>query len=112
MLPDGADMFTSKLIGYLNQTHSDGKPFFGYLASQVAHTPFQAPRENIEKYDKIYSSMGWDKVREQRFDKQKHLGIWPSDMTLSPRLPPVQARDSLSQDQKSYAAKYWQFIQP
>jgi len=40
-----ADLYTDKLISYLNHTHSDGKPFFAYLATQVAHTPFQAPRD-------------------------------------------------------------------
>ena len=100
-----ADMFTDKLLDYLKQTQSNGKPFFAYLASQVAHTPFQAPPENIEKYYKMYSSMGWDKIREQRFEKQKELGIWPSNTPISPRLPPIQAWDSLSKVQQNYAAK-------
>lgn len=102
-----ATMFTDKLLSYLNQTHSDGKPFFAYLASQVAHTPFQAPAgPNIEKYYNMYRSMGWDKVREQRFEKQKELGIWPSNMTLPvPRLPPIQAWNTLSTNQQNYAAK-------
>ena len=42
----------------------------------------------IEKYYNIYKSIGWDKIREQRFDRQKELGSWPSNMTLPPRLPP------------------------
>jgi len=63
-----ADMFTDKLLSYHNHTRADGKPFFAYLASQVAHTPIQAPRENIDKY--------YGGIREQRFDKQKELRIW------------------------------------
>jgi arylsulfatase len=101
-----ADMFTGKLLSYLNQSGSDGKPFFAYLASQVAHTPFQAPRENIDKYYKMYLSLGWDKIREQRFDKQKELGIWPSNMSLPvPHLPPLQPWNTLTTDQKNFAAK-------
>jgi arylsulfatase A-like enzyme len=101
-----ADMFTDKLISYLKQSHSEGKPFFAYLATQVAHTPFQAPRDYIEKYYNMYRSMGWDKVREQRFDKQKESGIWPSNMSLPVlHLPPLQPWNTLSTEQKSYAAK-------
>ena len=49
--------------------------------------------------------MGWDKIREQRFEKQKELGFWPSNMTGPGRIPPNQVLDSLTGDQKSYAAK-------
>jgi arylsulfatase A-like enzyme len=101
-----ADMFTDKLLSYLNQSRADGKPFFAYLATQVAHTPFQAPRNNIEKYYDMYRSLGWDKIREQRFEKQKELGIWPSNMSLPvPHLPPLQPWNTLSPDQKNFAAK-------
>jgi arylsulfatase len=101
-----ADMFTDKLLSYLNHTHADGKPFFAYLASQVAHTPFQAPRDNIEKYYNMYRSLGWDNIREQRFEKQKELGIWPSNMSLPvPHLPPLQPWNTLSPIQKDYAAR-------
>ena len=31
---------------------------------------------------------GWDKIRDQRFEKQKELGFWPSNMTDPGRLPP------------------------
>jgi arylsulfatase A-like enzyme len=92
------------MLDYLKSNQGDGKPFFAYLSFQVAHTPFMSPHELIDKYDKIYS-VGWDKIREQRFEKQKELGFWPSDMTIPTRLPPNVAWDSLSQDQKNYAAR-------
>ena len=58
----------------------------------------------MEKYDQIYSA-GWDKIREQRFEKQKELGIWPTNMTLSQGLPPNVPWDSLTQEQKDYASR-------
>jgi len=101
-----ANMFTDKLLSYLNQSRSDGKPFFAYLATQVAHSPFQAPPEDIEKYYNMYKSMGWDKPREQRFDRQKELGMWPSNMSLpQPHLPPLIPWNSLSPVQQDYAAR-------
>lgn len=100
------DVYANKLMDYINSTHADGKPFFGYLAFQAAHTPFQAPSQStIDKYYKMYRSMGWDKLREQRFDKQKELGIWDSNMTIPTRYPPNQPWNTLSSEQQDYAAK-------
>jgi arylsulfatase A-like enzyme len=97
-------MYTDQLLGFFKKTESEKKPFFAYLAFQVAHSPFMSPPELIDKYDKIYS-IGWDKIRDQRFEKQKELGFWPSNMTDPGRLPPNQVWDSLTNDQKDYAAR-------
>jgi arylsulfatase A-like enzyme len=96
------DLFTDKMIQNINNTHSDGKPLFMYLAYIAAHSPFMVPQMNLEKYEKIYNA-GWEAIREQRFEKQKELGIWPANMTLPQRLPPNQPWDSLTQEQKNYA---------
>ncbi|MGE3858920.1 MAG: sulfatase-like hydrolase/transferase [Nitrososphaeraceae archaeon] len=100
-----SDLYTNKMIDYVNSTYADGNPLFMYLAFQIAHTPFQAPPDNVEKYNKMYSNMGWDQVREQRFDKQKELGFWNTNMSLPERIPPNQQWDSLSEDQKAFASK-------
>jgi arylsulfatase A-like enzyme len=99
-----AKMYTDQLLGFFKKTESEKKPFFAYLAFQVAHSPFQAPTELVDKYDKIYS-VGWDKIREQRFEKQQELGFWPSNMKDPGRLPPNQVWNSLTNDQKAFAAK-------
>jgi arylsulfatase A-like enzyme len=67
---------------------TDGKPFFAYLSFQVAHSPFQSPRESVEKYTKI-NSVGWDKIRQDRFQKQQDLGFWDNDMKLPDKIPPT-----------------------
>ena len=98
------DLYTNKIIEYVNQTHGDEKPLFMYLAFQVAHSPFMTPPGTIEKYDQIYSA-GWDKLREQRFEKQKELGIWPANMSLPQGLPPNKPWDSLTQEERDYAVR-------
>jgi arylsulfatase A-like enzyme len=99
-----SDLYTDKMIEYINKTQDDGKPLFMYLAFTAAHSPFMAPHGTVEKYDQIYSA-GWDKVREQRFEKQKELGIWPANMTLPQGLPPNTQWDSLTQEQQEYAVR-------
>ncbi|MGB7632598.1 MAG: arylsulfatase, partial [Nitrososphaeraceae archaeon] len=97
-------MYTDQLLGFFKKTESEKKPFFAYLAFQVAHSPFMSPPELVDKYAKIYSE-GWDKIRDQRFEKQKELGFWPANMTDPGRLPPNAVWDSLTNDQKDYAAR-------
>lgn len=57
----------------------------------------------IEKYYNIYKGIGWDKIREQRFDRQKELGSWPSNMILPPGYHLMSARTA-SHRKKNYSA--------
>jgi arylsulfatase A-like enzyme len=95
------DLYTNMMLDQIKKYKGDGKPLFMYLSFQVAHSPFQAPQEFMKKYDGVYD-VGYDKIREQRFDKQKQLGIWSADMKLPQRLPNLPAWDSLSTDDKAY----------
>lgn len=97
------ELYTDKMIEFIKNS-TDGKPFFAYLSFQVAHSPFQSPQEDIAKYDKIYS-VGWDKIREQRFEKQKELGFWNASMKLPDRIPPDQPWGELSPEQQAYASR-------
>ena len=44
--------------------------------------------------------MGWDKLREETFARQKELGVIPNDTKLTPRPKEIQAWDELTPDQK------------
>jgi arylsulfatase A-like enzyme len=95
------DIYTNIMLDQIKKYKDDGKPLFMYLSFQVAHSPFQAPQEFMKKYDGVYD-VGYDKIREQRFEKQKQLGIWSADMKLPQRLPELPAWDSLSTGDKAY----------
>lgn len=97
------ELYTDRMLEYLKNT-TDGRPFFAYLSFQVAHSPFQSPQELVAKYDKI-NSIGWDQIRQDRFEKQKELGFWPANMTLPDRIPPNQPWTELSEEQKDYASR-------
>lgn len=98
------DLYADTTVDQIKKFQGDGKPLFIYLAFQVAHSPFQAPQESIKKYEDTYK-VGYDKIREQRFEKQKQLGIWPAEMKLPQRIPVEEPWDSLSADEKTYRAK-------
>ena len=57
------NLYTDKMMEYIKD-NTDGRPFFAYLAFQVAHSPFQSPQQDITKYDKIYS-IGWDNLQHR-----------------------------------------------
>jgi arylsulfatase len=71
------------------QSAAPGRPFFLYLAFAAAHWPHQVPRPYLEKYRGRYD-VGWDVIREQRFARQKALGVVPETTDLPPRNPDVR----------------------
>lgn len=81
------------------------KPFFLYLGVGAPHAPIQVPQKYIDMYKGVYDK-GWDQIRKERFERQKELGIIPSDIELLPRDPRVQAWDSLSTEEKRTFARF------
>ncbi|EGX87734.1 arylsulfatase, putative [Cordyceps militaris CM01] len=80
-----SNFFTDKLIDILaNRTEAEKEqPFFSYLAYTAPHWPMQAPEEVIEKYRGKYDN-GPDKLRLDRLEQLKALGLVPSDIEAAP----------------------------
>lgn len=96
--------YTSKLIEYIDKNHGDGKPFFAYAAYTSPHEPLQAPQEEISKHIDKYKK-GWDRLRQERFQRMKELALIPDYLELPPRFPRVPAWDKLKPEQQQYEAK-------
>lgn len=60
------------------------KPWFLYLAYNAPHFPLHAPKNLIDKYQKVYKQ-GWDVIRERRFERMKTLGLVDPRWKMSPR---------------------------
>lgn len=85
------------------QSLTPDRPFFVYFAPGATHAPHHAPKEWSDKY-KGQFDMGWDKLREQTYERQKKMGIIPADSKLSPRPKEIPAWDSFSpEEQKLFA---------
>ncbi len=96
--PEGAystELYTDKLIGYLEQDKGSDRPFFMYAAYTSPHWPLQVPDEDLFLYSGHYD-MGYDELREQRFDSLKAAGIIPADSKLPPRNPAIRFWEDLS----------------
>src|SRR5919199_2685147 len=101
-----SNFYTDRLIENIDSNRRDGKPFFIYGAYTQPHDPLQAPERYIKKHLATYSQ-GWDKIRAQRFENVKKLGLLPipKDAKLPPRAKGVPAWDELTPDQQRYNAK-------
>ena len=73
------DLYTSKLLQFLEQGRASGKPFFAYVAYTTPHAPLQAPDFLIDKYFEHYLKLGFQGLKRARFDSQKALGILPKE---------------------------------
>lgn len=102
-----SDLWTSKAIEYVKaaKTANPNKPFFLYLADNAVHAPLN-PREDLLKKVRGQYAQGWDAVRAARFQKQKDLGLIPSNTVLPPLNPGVSSWSSLSDSDKQLYARY------
>lgn len=92
---------TDKAIQWVSAQKSltPDKPFYMYFATGATHAPHHAPKEWIEKYKGQFAG-GWDKLREETFERQKKLGVVPPDTKLTPRPKEIPAWDDMSAEQK------------
>lgn len=112
--PEGyffTDDLTDRAISMIREvkTAQPDKPFFLYFAHGAVHAPLHAKQEDIEKYRDRYAA-GWDAIREQRFARQRQLGVVDESVRLAPRNTEpgneVQAWADLSPDEQRLFARY------
>jgi arylsulfatase A-like enzyme len=92
---------TNQAINWVSaqQSLTPDKPFYMYFAPGATHAPHHVPKEWIAKY-KGQFSQGWDKLREETFERQKKMGIIPPDTKLTPRPNEIPAWENMNADQK------------
>src|SRR5450631_1588142 len=88
----------------MQQALTPDKPFMMYFATGATHAPHHAPKEYIEKYKGKFDQ-GWDKLRQETFERQKKMGIIPANAKLTPRPKEIPAWDDQTPDQKRLFAR-------
>jgi arylsulfatase A-like enzyme len=97
---------TNHAIAWL-RTHESldpSRPYFLYFATGATHEPHQVERQWIAKYAGRYH-MGWDRLRQEIFERQKALGVIPENTDLTPRPKELPAWDSLTPGEKRLAER-------
>ncbi len=100
------DSLADEAIDYIfhQKSVTPDRPFFIYFAPGATHAPHHVPPEWMAKF-KGQFDQGWDKYREQTYQRQLKLGVIPPDTKLTPRPKEIPAYDSLTADQKRVAAR-------
>jgi arylsulfatase len=95
-----ADEAVAQLQGHYAERSED--PFFQYVAFTAPHWPLHAKPEDIERYRGRFDA-GWDRLREERLERMRRLGLIPDDLALSPRDPSQPAWED--EPEKAWQAK-------
>lgn len=100
------DAISDQAIRFLaeHDRTNDQEPFFLYLAYNAPHFPMQCMPEDYGKYQSRFLA-GWDVLRAERLQRQKEMGLVPTNTELAPRPEIVPAWDTLdAQKQKEMDA--------
>lgn len=77
---------TDSAVAFINRHPDSSQPLFLYVAHYAPHLPLHAPADRVEACLPRYE-VGYDKLRRQRFERQKQLGL----VADTEKLPVFQA---------------------
>jgi len=100
--PEGAystELYTDRLIGFIDANRDDGRPFFAFAAYTSPHWPLQVPEEYLDMYAGRFDQ-GYDRLREQRFESLKATGIIPQASELPPRNDAITPWEELTAEEQ------------
>ncbi len=100
------DALADEAIKYIYREKSvtPDRPFFIYFAPGATHAPHHVPKDWIDKF-KGQFDQGWDRYREETYQRQLKLGVIPPNTRLTPRPSEIPAWNSLNADQKRVASR-------
>jgi len=99
------DAISDTAVSFLNvhQENHPEKPFLLYLAYTAPHWPLHAPEEEIAKYAERYVE-GWDKLRDERFQRMREMGLLDDRYVKNERPEAVPAWEKV-EDKETWSRK-------
>lgn len=100
--PEGSystEVYTDRLMDFIEEDRGDGRPFFAFAAYTSPHWPLQVPEDYLDLYRGQYD-MGYDRLRELRFESLQQAGIVPPEHELPPRLDWITPWEELSAEER------------
>ena len=79
----------------------DKRPFFMYASYNAPHGPLQAEEDLMRKYRGRYMK-GWETLREERFKRQKALGLFDESIELPEWQSNHRKWEDLTENEKSW----------
>jgi arylsulfatase A-like enzyme len=97
---------TNQAINWVKaqQSMTPDKPFFVYYATGAVHAPHHVPKEWADKYKGQFDK-GWDQVRLETIERQKKLGVIPTNTQLAPKPEDIKDWDKLPAEHRRLFAR-------
>ena len=76
------DAFTDHAIACMRAAQEAGQPFFAHITYTAPHYPLHAKPADVERYRGKFL-MGWERMREQRWQRQQDMGLVSDAWRLS-----------------------------
>jgi arylsulfatase len=98
------DLYTDKLIEFIDANRLDGRPFLAFAAYTSPHWPLQVPADELGRYAGQFDR-GYDWLRQHNFETLKAAGIIPPSSELPPRNEAITPWESLTPGQQRREAR-------
>ncbi|TXN34978.1 arylsulfatase [Flagellimonas hymeniacidonis] len=106
--PEGVysgEIYTNQMIDFIRDGKSKNKPWFAYMAFTTAHFPIQAPPELVDKYYEDYLNLGFEGLKQQRYESLKKHGLISKSANEAPSNPLTHKWEELSEDERKIQAR-------
>jgi len=80
------------------------RPFFLWFTPGAVHGPFHVQKQWADKYKGKFDQ-GWEKLREETFQRQKALGWIPKDAKLTPIDPTMEKWESIPEAHRAFQTR-------
>jgi arylsulfatase A-like enzyme len=80
------------------------RPFFLYFAAPGTHTPHHVPASWVARFRGRFDE-GWDKLRDENFEREKKLGVIPQNAVDTPRPEGLAAWAALPAPERQLLAR-------
>jgi arylsulfatase len=77
------DAFADYSVRFLEEAGKQDRPFLLYTAFIAPHWPLHAREKDIAPYRRVYAENGWNKLRDERFERHRKRGLVPPSWSLS-----------------------------
>lgn len=98
------EVYTDKMIEYLQANEGDGVPFFAWYTPTAPHWPMQVPDDYLHRYDGVYDE-GYEDLLRRRIQRADEMGILPDGYSLDSYTRTTGPWDSLSPEQQRVQAR-------
>lgn len=98
------EVYTDKMIEYLEANVGDGVPFFAWYTPTSPHWPMQVPDDYMHRYDGVYDE-GYEDLIRRRLQRADEMGVLSAGYSIENYTRTSDGWDSLSAEEQRLEAR-------